>query len=33
VLGRGARPRPAAKVVASLTGIGANALYRALTGS
>ncbi|UTI63454.1 16S rRNA (cytidine(1402)-2'-O)-methyltransferase [Paraconexibacter antarcticus] len=27
----GAKPRPAAKVVASLTGTGANALYRALT--
>ncbi len=27
----GARPRPAAKVLAGLTGIGANELYRALT--
>jgi 16S rRNA (cytidine1402-2'-O)-methyltransferase len=27
----GAKPRPAAKVVASLTGTSANALYRALT--
>jgi 16S rRNA (cytidine1402-2'-O)-methyltransferase len=29
----GARPRPAAKVIAGLTGIGANELYRELTGS
>lgn len=28
----GAKPRPAAAVVASLTGVKANALYRALTG-
>ena len=27
----GAKPRPAASVVAELTGVGANALYRALT--
>jgi 16S rRNA (cytidine1402-2'-O)-methyltransferase len=27
----GAKPRPAAAVVADLTGVGANALYRALT--
>ena len=27
----GAKPRPAAAVVAELTGVGANALYRALT--
>jgi 16S rRNA (cytidine1402-2'-O)-methyltransferase len=27
----GAKPRPAARVVAELTGVGANALYRALT--
>jgi 16S rRNA (cytidine1402-2'-O)-methyltransferase len=29
----GAKPRPAASVVAELTGVGANALYRALTTS
>jgi 16S rRNA (cytidine1402-2'-O)-methyltransferase len=29
----GAKPRPAAAVVAELTGVSANALYRALTGS
>ncbi len=29
----GAKPRPAAGVVAELTGVGANALYRALTSS
>jgi hypothetical protein len=29
----GARPRPAASVVAELTGTSANALYRALTDS
>jgi len=29
----GAKPRPAAGVVAELTGVSANALYRALTGS
>jgi hypothetical protein len=28
----GARPRPAAAVVARLTGVGANELYRELTG-
>jgi 16S rRNA (cytidine1402-2'-O)-methyltransferase len=29
----GAKPRPAAAVVSELTGVGANALYRALTDS
>ena len=29
----GAKPRPAAGVVAELTGVSANALYRALTAS
>jgi 16S rRNA (cytidine1402-2'-O)-methyltransferase len=27
----GAKPRPAASVIADLTGVSANALYRALT--
>jgi 16S rRNA (cytidine1402-2'-O)-methyltransferase len=31
LLDAGAKPRPAASVVAELTGVSANALYRALT--
>jgi 16S rRNA (cytidine1402-2'-O)-methyltransferase len=33
LVGAGAKPRPAARVVATLTGVGANELYRELTSS